>query len=865
MQITLVGGKKSGKTSFLGLLFYAFCNHFQLGLGEEEKKDLNDLLQHKSNRIQGRFPAAIELQKNFSIHFCDRSYDERYPYSDYAEHPYIESTDLLIYCLNLERSEEENIIFDEIMSLFPLIDKSDIPILFVLSKREKNFSRWEKNEIWAQKILRKTDLPLFHKISLLSNKRFWTNSSSIVNGSIDAKSIEECNPLIQWIMQKNFFPKIKRSKVFYRRLYRIGENQNTLLPFYPHSCIAKTYFTFVPTGEKIPTIPLESHYRYWDVPGQKLVYDAFRKAYLSKRILEKECIQLETGEIIHLAKKISGCFLDVPHVKILYSKFWDRYLDIDSSEDLEYDGKYLLYPDSSKAIQFKTLEFGLLKDSNFKSLDSLFIQLEKEGMREQAFLEIMDIGKAAIPKILELLDHPFLYKYAIEFLCHMDAKVFIPRLLTLLNRKKTDILEMAIKALGKLQAKEATSKLSSLLKNKDLRLVKAAGRALAKIYPEKSSFYSSIVEIQELKGASLLGAIEELGRFKSCDSIGYLIPLLHDTDQEIRYCAAQTISNIGSNAISYLLPLLEGGQNLVRLAVARALTKIPEAKPYLQKMLEDHQKDVRCLAAYALLEESDEIRILAIKTLAQAHSLTFLRERKCHLFRIQEYLDNRTGMELVFIPGDSFQMGSLVEEKGHSKNEEPLHQVNMRPFWISKHVVSQGVWKKIMGTQPWHEKIKEGIEYPAVFVSWIDIQSFCEKTGLSLPSESQWEYACRCGSSQSYYWGEEADDDFFWYNENFHQGEIAKIGQKNPNHFSLYDMSGYILEWCQDAWHNNYHGAPTDGSPWLSGNETQRVIRGGGYWLSSIRCRSACRGWYDWNIREKGLGFRISLSDLSFL
>ena len=195
-------------------------------------------------------------------------------------------------------------------------------------------------------------------------------------------------------------------------------------------------------------------------------------------------------------------------------------------------------------------------------------------------------------------------------------------------------------------------------------------------------------------------------------------------------------------------------------------------------------------------------------------------------------------------------------ESGWYQNEIPVHKVTLNPFLLAQTEITQKVWKNIMGNNP---SVKEdGIDdnMPVNNVSWNDCSKFCSKTGLSLPSESQWEYACRAGSATKYWWGDKIDGSYAWYDGNSGK-KLQKVKQKGSNAFGLYDMSGNVWEWCEDKWHSNYNGAPSDGSAWIKNGTSDRVFRGGVYWFGSGFLRSYYRDFISPGYRDVVLGGRL--------
>lgn len=238
-------------------------------------------------------------------------------------------------------------------------------------------------------------------------------------------------------------------------------------------------------------------------------------------------------------------------------------------------------------------------------------------------------------------------------------------------------------------------------------------------------------------------------------------------------------------------------------------------------------------------------------------------------------LGNGVSLDLVHIPGGTFLMGAPASEKDSSDGERPQHNVTVPEFWMGKSPVTQVQYEAAMGNNP---SYFPGTNRPVENVSWDDAIAFCEKasqkTGMTfrLPSEAEWEYACRAGTATPFHFGETINTDQANYNGDFVYGNSKKgVYRKKttpvktfpPNKFGLYDMHGNVLEWCQDHWHKSYKKAPQDGSPWMKGgNADCRVIRGGS-WANLPRiCRSAYRSSPDPGVSDISIGFRIVCSAL---
>ena len=260
-----------------------------------------------------------------------------------------------------------------------------------------------------------------------------------------------------------------------------------------------------------------------------------------------------------------------------------------------------------------------------------------------------------------------------------------------------------------------------------------------------------------------------------------------------------------------------------------------------------------------------------------------------------EDLGNGITLEMVAIPGGTFLMGTEDEEieklvkkfnwEGF-RRERPQHEVTVPSFFMGKYPITQAQWKAIASRTDL--KVKQDLDFnPACFkdrpnsdrrpveqVNWYDAIEFCARlsklTGREyrLPSEAEWEYACRAGTTTPFYFGETITGELANYNASRIYAEEPKgeyrqqttpVGQFHPNAFGLYDMHGNVREWCADTWHDNYDGAPTDGSPWIeNGNDNRSPLRGGSWGFNPTFCRSAIRNYFDRrDYRDNDYGFRV--------
>jgi formylglycine-generating enzyme required for sulfatase activity len=230
---------------------------------------------------------------------------------------------------------------------------------------------------------------------------------------------------------------------------------------------------------------------------------------------------------------------------------------------------------------------------------------------------------------------------------------------------------------------------------------------------------------------------------------------------------------------------------------------------------------------------------------------------------VKKSLFNKQEIELgmVILPAGSFLMGSDEFDE-----EKPKHQVTLKKFAIGKYSVTQEQYKAVMGINP--SQFNNNPKNPVEMVSWNDAQTFCQKlnkkTGKKyrLPSESEWEYACRAGTQTRYYFGdnEEQLGEYAWYGKNS-DSKTHPVGQKNPNNWGLFDMIGNVWEWCEDGWHENYQNAPKNGNTWNDNHSqiSQRILRGGSWLYNSRCCRSMDRNRYVVGHRCGYYGFRLAL------
>jgi formylglycine-generating enzyme required for sulfatase activity len=243
-----------------------------------------------------------------------------------------------------------------------------------------------------------------------------------------------------------------------------------------------------------------------------------------------------------------------------------------------------------------------------------------------------------------------------------------------------------------------------------------------------------------------------------------------------------------------------------------------------------------------------------------------------------EDLGNGVILEMVAIPDGTFIMGSPENEEGYHSSQSPQHQVTVPPFFMGKYPVTQQQWRVVAALPKDKIDLKSDPSYfkgdnlPVECVSWNDAQEFCARLSrmanktYRLPTEAEWEYACRGGTTTPFYCGETISTDLANYDGNYTYGQGQKgeyrektteVGKFPANPFGLYNMCGNVWEWCEDGWHENYINAPADGSAWTCPSTEYMLLRGGSWSLNARYCRSAGRFRYSRDYRSYRCGFRV--------
>ena len=281
-------------------------------------------------------------------------------------------------------------------------------------------------------------------------------------------------------------------------------------------------------------------------------------------------------------------------------------------------------------------------------------------------------------------------------------------------------------------------------------------------------------------------------------------------------------------------------------------------------------QNISKLTTVALLEEPI-LRTFEFTTVTIDKKGKLIENKTYETKYLIEKLGNGITLEMVEIPGGQFIMGSPHSELKRRNNESPQHQVTIPSFFMSRYTVTQAQYKAITGKNPAKYK---GENRPIDSVSWNDAVKFCQKliqkTGRNyrLPTEAEWEYACRAGTTTPFYFGENITTDLANYDGNYtytskpkgiFRKETTEVGIFPPNAFGLYDMHGNVWEWCQDTCHRNYEGSPSDGSAWLNNVSSPRILRGGSWYVVPGNCRSTFRYHANRILRDIDIGIRLVL------
>lgn len=330
-----------------------------------------------------------------------------------------------------------------------------------------------------------------------------------------------------------------------------------------------------------------------------------------------------------------------------------------------------------------------------------------------------------------------------------------------------------------------------------------------------------------------------------------------------------------SDQLNYELSDLRGQlEQTNQLQVQSPTPEIIEAESQGQTLLELEQSQIT--TALPIKVQTLIFQVVTVDTQGQ---LANCYGSEAHYF--QEELEN-VALDMIILPGGVFWMGSQEAEQGRESHEEPQHQVTIEPFCMGRFTVTQAQWRAIANLPTIHRSLNpepahtKGENQPVEQVSWHDAIEFCARlTKLTrrdyrLPSEAEWEYACRARTTTPFHFGETITPELANYDGNYIYN-LEPVGQYRQrtvpvgsfqvaNAFGLCDMHGNVWEWCADAWHDNYQEAPCDGSVWEQAELQHRLLRGGSWYCLPSLCRAAQRHWDKADHGGSGIGFRVVCS-----
>ncbi|MBD2122356.1 SUMF1/EgtB/PvdO family nonheme iron enzyme [Trichocoleus sp. FACHB-262] len=412
------------------------------------------------------------------------------------------------------------------------------------------------------------------------------------------------------------------------------------------------------------------------------------------------------------------------------------------------------------------------------------------------------------------------------------------------------------------------------------------------------------VTIELWKSKAIKDAIQNLRNAivhgRSIENISFnkrIITILSD-----RYLRSPTLTELGVLTLKLALESQNRYLLLVRVEDV-TLTDPWNQLPYID--LADTSEVEAEQAILSALEASETNRTTTVETMFQQQAIAISASVSAGLEERLEFSDSKGNqlkarrrshevqffvepltqnikIEMMLVPAGVFLMGSPEDELERQAREGPQHEVRVGSLFMGKYPVTQAQWRFVAALPEMSRELKlepshfKGDNRPVESVSWYDAGEFCARlsayTGRDyrLPTEAEWEYACRAGTTTPFHFGETITTDLANYNgsstyKNGPKGEysgattlVDKFGTANV--FGLCDMHGNVLEWCTDHWHKNYEGAPIDGSAWLSENNSSRVIRGGAWGYDARHCRSAYRSSHPPDKSSAIFGFRVVCS-----
>lgn len=324
---------------------------------------------------------------------------------------------------------------------------------------------------------------------------------------------------------------------------------------------------------------------------------------------------------------------------------------------------------------------------------------------------------------------------------------------------------------------------------------------------------------------------------------------------------AQLLSGEALKEKERQLEKLESEQAAAKAEAQRRKDAEQKAKAGAKRKADERQRAEAAEKKRNAAQKKAERERLAAEATRRAEQRKEDEQRRAEEIRAARGNATALAGEFVDIPGGMFRMGCSPGDSECQNDEKPAHTVSIKAFRMGKTEVTQAQWRAVMGGNPSHFSNCGG-DCPVEQVSFDDVQDFIaqlnRQTGqhYRLPSEVEWEYACRAGRTQIYC-GSGDVDAVAWVNNNS-DNRTHPVGQKRQNDFGLYDMSGNVWEWTKDCWHDNYNGAPSDNVAWTTGGDcARRVLRGGSWNGGPEGARSSDRFWSVAGNRDDFVGSRL--------
>ena len=527
---------------------------------------------------------------------------------------------------------------------------------------------------------------------------------------------------------------------------------------------------------------------------------------------------------------------------------------------------------------FIILQYSRAPDDVEKHIEKLIQKLITPSVVERGMVKHVlktQYPTTAVPVLIMMLKDKKWYvrKIAAQTLGYIgpQASPAVPALLKALKDKKWYVRRSAAKALGNIgpEASAAVPELMKALKDEKWAVRESVAKTLGQMGSKaKIAIPALIGALEYWHGDVREKIVKSLGKIEDKTAVPALIKSLQDQNWHVRYQAIKSLQNMGAKALASVPALKKALLGEERIGWERIEENIQEAlgKILIKSDKSEYKvwfKKKNMYTEKYLLRRTDIVTPKKVENIFKRFVYLGKHTYKCggKNYNVGEYRHKQSGIEFVHIPGGTFMMGS----NNGQDDETPIHEIKLDSFMMSKYEVTQGVWKQIMKSSPWLGKpyVKEGNNYPAVYVSWYDACAFCVKIGLQLPTEAQWEYACRATTGTKYYWGNEMNNAYSWYDKNtWDIGEkyAHKIKLKKPNAFGLHDMSGNVWEWCWDGYAN--YGKFERNNPSGPLNSPYHIYRGGNWSYLATYCRSANRDYFFPEYCSSILGFRVCIGPL---